>query len=46
MNTPGKSYGNWQWRLTKAQLSDAERWNSPYLKDIAYLSGRISKQKK
>ncbi len=46
MNTPGKPDGNWQWRISRSQLSDVMRWNSPYLKDIAYLSGRISAQKK
>lgn len=46
MNTPGKSSGNWQWRLADSQLSETMRLNSPYLRDIAYLSGRIAEPKK
>ncbi len=40
-NTPGKPDGNWQWRLTTAQLFRAREENAPYLKSLMELGGRV-----
>ena len=41
-NTPGKPDGNWQWRMTTAQLQKALRDNAPYLKNLCELSDRAN----
>ncbi len=40
-NTPGKPDGNWQWRMTSAQLQKALRDNTPYLRSLCELSDRL-----
>lgn len=40
-NTPGKPDGNWQWRMTVAQLQKALRDNAAYLRSLCELSDRL-----
>lgn len=40
MNTPGTTYGNWQWRYTSGQLAKLKDESADYLKELAWLYGR------
>lgn len=40
-NRPGSSQGNWQWRMTKSQLSMLHENSSSYLWDQAKITGRL-----
>lgn len=42
MNTPGRPYGNWQWRMTKSQLEAAIANQAPFLRGMCELSGRLN----
>jgi 4-alpha-glucanotransferase len=40
INTPGQAVGNWQWRVTEAQLKTLRRERTGHLKELAKEHGR------
>ena len=42
LNTPGKTEGNWQWRVQPEQLLQFQRESSAYIRELNALYGRLS----
>ena len=40
LNTPGKPEGNWQWRLSEAQMDGLSGTSARYLRELGRLNGR------
>lgn len=41
-NKPGHEQGNWKWRMTSEQLNSLRQDSSSYLREQAFLTGRLS----
>ena len=41
MNTPGRTFGNWQWRYTREAISNLRHNSASYLKELGAIYGRI-----
>lgn len=41
-NEPGHPFGNWKWRLSRAQLDRLESESAPYLAEQAKITGRLA----
>ena len=43
MNTPGQASGNWQWRMSRAELEGAISNQTEFLRSLCELTGRLNK---
>ncbi len=41
LNMPGAATGNWQWRMSLAQLQALRKQSSAYLRELNYIYGRL-----
>jgi 4-alpha-glucanotransferase len=41
LNSPGRTFGNWQWRYTREALSNIQQSSTSHLKELGAIYGRI-----